>query len=181
MRILLLLTLAIILVSLVPIKVSQAQDPENACFEGGAMAGKCNTDWEWVCGYYLAQWTNAGGWQNPNNIPFPSWCNPQSLLPPTPAPVIVDQASGAIFPIGFCVGIPVSSQSVSFNGSYFIQGPFTYYNGTVNCDTTPSTQYSGTYVYAPAPFDPLTLCKSAFGTLVSTSLKVADSDIYQCF
>jgi hypothetical protein len=28
-------------------------DRANACYEGGSMAGKCDTDWEWEAGWYL--------------------------------------------------------------------------------------------------------------------------------
>lgn len=34
-----------------------AQD--NACNPGGVMAGKCTTDWEWTCGYYLARYDSG--------------------------------------------------------------------------------------------------------------------------
>lgn len=56
---------------------------ENACYEGGLMAGKCETVWEWECGAYLAAWQNNGGWNNPLNT-FISWCTPEILLPPNP-------------------------------------------------------------------------------------------------
>ena len=32
------------------------QTPEdNACYVGGAMEYKCDTAWEWTCGWYLAR------------------------------------------------------------------------------------------------------------------------------
>lgn len=31
----------------------------NACYEGGSMAGKCDTDWEWEAGWYLIRFENG--------------------------------------------------------------------------------------------------------------------------
>jgi hypothetical protein len=28
-------------------------DRANACYEDGAMAGKCDTEWEWICGWFM--------------------------------------------------------------------------------------------------------------------------------
>lgn len=60
----------------------RAQEDDNACYAGAALDSKCKSDWEWVCGYYLEQWTEAGGWSG--NYAFPDWCDPASLLPPKP-------------------------------------------------------------------------------------------------
>jgi hypothetical protein len=68
-----LIPLAIVLLMLLPLGVSQAQGPaidspeDNACNPGGPMAGKCISEWHWVCGYYLARWITNGGYNNPNN------------------------------------------------------------------------------------------------------------------
>lgn len=79
------LLLILVFALLIPIGITTAQEPgtkaDNACYEGGSMAGKCDTEWEWVCGYYLARWESAGGWNTPNNL-FNSACI--SLLPPPP-------------------------------------------------------------------------------------------------
>lgn len=76
----------LIIVLAFPIGMVSAQEPgtkeDNACYEGGSMAGKCDTPWEWVCGYYLARWEANGGWATPNN-PFNDAC--ASLLPPLPS------------------------------------------------------------------------------------------------
>lgn len=79
------LVLLVILLLAFPILV-HAQEPEpgtaadNACYTGGVMEGKCDTDWEWTCGYYLARWISAGEWFG--NYPMPTSC--ASLLPPPP-------------------------------------------------------------------------------------------------
>lgn len=44
---------------------TNAQDPtagskeDNACNEGGSMAGKCDTEWAWTCGWYIARWESG--------------------------------------------------------------------------------------------------------------------------
>lgn len=58
-----------------------ADEGDNAC-SGGVLDGKCGSDWEWICGYYLQQWTEAGGWSG--NYAFPDWCDPDSVLPRKP-------------------------------------------------------------------------------------------------
>ncbi|MEZ4667929.1 MAG: hypothetical protein R3E39_08445 [Anaerolineae bacterium] len=55
---------------------------ENAC-DGGLLDGRCGSEWEWTCGWYLQQWEDAGGWKGTYEIP--DWCNPQSVLPPKPS------------------------------------------------------------------------------------------------
>lgn len=50
----------ILVVLLLAVTLTYAQEPdaspsENACNPGGALEGKCNSDWHWTCGWYLAQ------------------------------------------------------------------------------------------------------------------------------
>lgn len=48
-----------VILLLIPVGAAYADDPipgtpeDNACFPGGLMEGKCDTAWEWECGYYL--------------------------------------------------------------------------------------------------------------------------------
>lgn len=49
----------------------------NACYEGGSMEGKCDTDWEWVCGWHLIRA------EADETYVMPEWC--ESLLPKPPA------------------------------------------------------------------------------------------------
>lgn len=48
------------------------QDPllenDNECFAGGLMEGQCETEWHWVCGWYIRNWRVNGGL-------IPEWCN----------------------------------------------------------------------------------------------------------
>ncbi|GAB1421119.1 hypothetical protein MASR2M15_12600 [Anaerolineales bacterium] len=57
----------------------QLNDPStnldaNACFEGGSLAGRCTTDWDWICGWYLIRFEE--GLIRPDQVP--DYC--QSLL-----------------------------------------------------------------------------------------------------
>lgn len=57
----------------------------NACYGEGSMAGLCDTDWEWTCGWYLIRFEY--GIISRDN--FPEICS--SLLPEAPAaPIIPD-------------------------------------------------------------------------------------------
>jgi hypothetical protein len=60
----------------------QAEEGDNACYTGGLLDSRCKDDWTWICGYYLQQWLNAGGWAG--GYAFPDWCDPENLLPPKP-------------------------------------------------------------------------------------------------
>lgn len=42
----------------------------NACFEGGSQEGRCVTDAEWTCGWYLIRWEADPGYKRP------SFCGP---------------------------------------------------------------------------------------------------------
>jgi hypothetical protein len=91
--------LILIFALILPFGIVTAQEPpigssdDNACNKGGAMEGKCDTPWEWTCGYYLARWEKEGGWTS--NYAFPNDC--QSLLPPRPAPAAQEsQLTGSI-------------------------------------------------------------------------------------
>lgn len=101
----------------IPIGMVNAQEPlpgtkeDNACNPGGSMAGKCETPWHWVCGYYLARWEAAGGWNTQGNV-LNDAC--VSLLPTAP------EASGSgiittchtVFPFGT---LCVSSDGTGYN------------------------------------------------------------------
>lgn len=52
---LLLLVLVVLAVLSGGVSAQEESPAENACNPGGLMEGKCDTEWEWECGYYLAQ------------------------------------------------------------------------------------------------------------------------------
>jgi len=51
-------------------------DRANACYDDGSLAYKCDTDWEWECGWYLIRFE----YDSLSRDNFPDWC--ASLLPP---------------------------------------------------------------------------------------------------
>lgn len=58
-------------------------DRANACFEGGSMEGKCDTEWEWACGWHLIQFE----YDLTTRDEFPAWCI--SIIPPEIVPASV--------------------------------------------------------------------------------------------
>jgi len=50
----------------------------NACYEGGSMEDKCDTNWEWVCGWYIIR-LDSGIYSRDE---IPAFCD--SLLPALP-------------------------------------------------------------------------------------------------
>lgn len=59
MRFLIAFLLLVVLMATVAPALADGPAPDtkqdNLCYEGGAMAGKCTTEWAWVCGWYLAR------------------------------------------------------------------------------------------------------------------------------
>lgn len=163
-----------LLFSLLP-SVAMAQTPEvgspadNACNEGGSMAGKCDSEWEWDCGYYLARWLSAGGWAGTYRLPV--WC--EVLLPPRPlieAPIIA--SSSPAFPVAFCVQI--AGAYYNFNGG-FVAGGSQFVDAL--CTNPGAAAFNSDLVYSPAPFDPNALCILAGRPGVNVILA---PDIYLC-
>ncbi|MEZ4667930.1 MAG: hypothetical protein R3E39_08450 [Anaerolineae bacterium] len=90
-----------------------AQDDGNACENGGDMAGKCDNEWKWICGWYLQHWEDAGGWYS--NYAFPDWCDPASLLPPKPE--VTNNLAGCYSYISGPVLRAVRIGSIYYNGT----------------------------------------------------------------
>jgi hypothetical protein len=172
---------------LTSVGLAGAQEPpintpaDNACNEGGLMAGKCNTEWEWVCGYYLARWVNAGGYSS--TYAFPDWCAPSLLLPPRPPVIVTASASTSsspaapAFPSLGCVDFGPGGQ-VNFAGSYFLPAGSPRYNAFTACTAIGVFAPLPRIVYAPPPFDANALCGSAFGTTLF--VPVGGGDMYIC-
>lgn len=60
---------------------------DNACNSGGQMEGKCDSEWHWVCGYYMARFYSQSYDQGGYDTSLvPDWC--ASLLPPAPEPAV---------------------------------------------------------------------------------------------
>lgn len=58
-------------------------DRANSCFEGGGMAGKCDSDWTWTCGWYVMRW------EADQQYIVPDECMSLVFYPPPPEPEAV--------------------------------------------------------------------------------------------
>lgn len=65
----------------------ETNDRANACYEGGSMEGKCDTDWEWECGWHLIQFEYG----LTERDEFPAWCI--SIIPPE---IVPDELEGVV-------------------------------------------------------------------------------------
>ncbi len=137
-------------------------DRANACYEDGSLAGKCDTDWEWTCGWYLIRFEYG----SISREEFPGGC--ASLLPP----IIEDEPDTAL-PSGPGCQLFTGSY-VLFTGNFLAAGATTYSDATC---LTPSGITLVPSVYAPGGVAAATvICNNhgfAFGGLLS-------GDVYHC-
>lgn len=159
---------------------SLAQDPpepntpaDNACYTGGDMEGKCDTDWEWRCGWHLARWQADGGWFGA----YPMLDECVSLLPPRP---VVDRqqqqpAAPMVFPSAGCIATAVDF--LDFGGGFAVAAPYPLYPDAT-CGMTIVTVFGLNHVYAPPPFNADLLCQIAFGQNVANG--PLGDNVYQC-
>lgn len=103
----------------------------NACYEDGTMAGKCATDWEWTCGWYLIRFDS--GLMSREQVP--AFC--ESLLPALPESSTSsskkdNSSSGGG---GKCVGPIYGFAYVNFGSSNFLASPYTIYDDP-DCTST---------------------------------------------
>jgi hypothetical protein len=106
----------------------------NACFGDGSMEGKCDTDWEWECGWHLIRFE----YELTSREDFPTKC--ASLLPPIPeGETVADNGAGCYtngegsfyyngvpnqpFNIAFFESPNCSGQGFSFPGGYLVLAP----------------------------------------------------------
>jgi hypothetical protein len=163
----------------------------NACFDGGSMAGKCDSDWEWNCGWYLIRF-EYGIFSRDN---FPTQCG--SLLPEITTPsqsvvgtpsIIVPTPTFAptpyVFPTAGCIfGIGAPSVGtdgyIDFGGGNFVLNPVYYL--TTDC----SGGSVGTIViplaYAPNGLtDAVAICIMNGYTTAAPTLPGINPVIYAC-
>jgi hypothetical protein len=149
-------------------------DRANACFEGGEMEGKCDTDWTWSCGWYLIRFQTG---MIPRNL-FPATC--ASLLPPEPpAPA----AGSKGFPTAGCVFIAIDVATpvyLNFNGGNFVGPSITLYDDP-GCSIVHSS-HGLSIAYAPnGAADALAICTSHGYTTIDTNIGVPlEPGIYRC-
>lgn len=121
-------------------------DNANACFEGGAMEDKCDTDWEWDCGWYLIRF-NYG--ITPREE-FPVRC--AILLPPEIMHEFMGDITGVLkfLPAG-CYTSSASDGSLEWPGG--TDGTATFHGNT----TCSSPNGVATYVMASPSDEALAL------------------------
>lgn len=134
-----LLSLAMLLVTLMFVPSAFADGIDNECNEGGAMAGKCDTEWEWTCGWYLARF-NRG---ELNYQTVPATC--VILLPPPPAAVIAQLSPEAVSQI--CKLYPGFSNSTACAYAKFK-------TGTVDNWSDGSINFEVVFYTSPQPCPP---------------------------
>jgi hypothetical protein len=164
--------ICILLLMVVSIPLYAQETPEdNECYDGGTMAGKCDTDWAWTCGWYLARF-NQGIFTREQ---VPLTCH--ILLPP-PAPSVPAASADIPLPSAGCILAIPPNGYVDFNGGFALPGfgVTTIYSDAA-C-TIPGAVSGPGIVYSPPPFDPDELCQSALGmTLLSGPFA---NDVYLC-
>lgn len=120
-------------------------DRANACFSEGSLEGKCDTDWEWKCGWHLIRFE----YELTSREDFPTEC--ASLLPPLPEPEAVDNDAGCYVMARasfYYNGVPNSSGNLAaFESNDCIDGSFS----------------SGIIVVANDESTALAICASAIG------------------
>lgn len=149
-------------------------DRANACYEDGSMAGKCDTEWEWNCGWYIIRF-EYGIFERANVI---ATC--ASLLPPEDVVTMLPESeTELVTPSANCLRVNDIPQSVDFGGGYFLPiGSNVVYN-SADCSGPLSAPSTFNLVYAPAPHDALELC-NLNGSFTSTAA-VFQNDVNTCF
>ncbi len=134
-------------------------DRANACYEDGSMAGKCDTEWEWECGWYLIRFES--GMISPDG--FPTGCI--SVLPPEVAAGLTPSIGCQLF----------TGTYVFFTGNFLPVGTVTYSDAA--CTTPSGTNTLVPAVYAPGGvLEATNICTShglTYGGLVS-------GDVHHC-
>jgi hypothetical protein len=122
----------------------RVNETANACFEGGAMEGKCATEWEWVCGWYMIR-LDYGIFSREE---IPGSC--AILLPPLP------ESTPYVPPTAGCVSLD-PNYNLDFDGGNYLP-----YGAPLYWDTACTIVFSTTPAMAYAPngmADALAICK----------------------
>lgn len=133
----------------------QVNERANACYEGGEMAGKCLTDWDWEAGWYLIRY--RAGLISPADFPA-EYVSLLTIPDETPTVNIM------CLLIIANVNIPPYSGPVygDFSGGYV--GPASPLYGAPGCITpTDIPIYSARWVTAANSASALSLCATYFG------------------
>jgi hypothetical protein len=120
---------------------------DNECYPDGVMAGKCESEWHWKGGWWLARFYHFGL----SRVDFPAEFI--SLLPPLPE---VDDTAGVLALPGGCFNHPF------YNDTMFV-GPPNTANNTQDMNSTDGTCTNGilftyTSVFASSIAQATTIC-----------------------
>jgi hypothetical protein len=136
----------ILMLFLIPVTVSLAaegfddqgnpNDPNvneraNACYDGSTMAGKCDSEWAWGCGWYMIRY-DAGFYSRDE---VPATC--ASLLPPQ----VEGQTTTVTWPPAGCYYSAVYNLYIIWNGNQTQSTIDLTWDGT--CATPPHTGVGG--------------------------------------
>lgn len=145
---------------------------DNECYTGGELEGKCTTEWDWTCGWYIRNWRNTGG-------PIPDWCHYQINPVPAASAVVNPPKPVPQYPSAGCVyNGPVYNDYTNFGGGWWLPINATIYTDA-NCQNAISSSWLYPVIYSPAPYDAQTLCQEAFGTSIWNNV-ANGTDIYLC-
>lgn len=141
----------------------------NACYAGGSMEGKCDTEWEWEAGWYLIRFEY--GLISREDF-FAQYAG---LLPAEVIPTEVEAVVSST-PVFVCGGPVYGSLYVKFGTSDFLASPVSSYSDS-SC-TTPDTLIFLNLVYTTAGNSAATnLCISRFS---ATTAALLGNNIYYC-
>jgi hypothetical protein len=144
-------------------------DRANACYEDGSMESKCDTEWEWICGWYMIRF-DAGIFSRSE---VPAMCN--SLLP------IEIESTGTVEEevISNCAGMIYGSFFVQFGSGNFLPSPVM---GHIDIECTSNTSLIFLdLVYTTAGVaDAAAICNANLPA-PSWSAAVLSGNIYYCF
>lgn len=133
----------------------------NACFEDGSMAGECDTDWEWTCGWYMIRYENGifGSSQ------VPAFCD--SLLG-------IEEVSVPV--VDICAGPFSGFAYIHFGAANFLASPVQVYSDSACTITYMPIPIS--VAYAPdGAAEASTICAANLPGSVATLI---GAGIYEC-
>lgn len=154
-------------------------DRANACYSGGTMESKCDTAWEWFCGWVMIRY-DAGIFTREQ---VPSSC---VVLLPGEIEVVEDPAAVPGWPPAGCYYSPAYSNPpdllyIIWEGNQTQPSGF---NLTGNCSSGPSTGVGGFfYVSAPDATSAEAICDGYsynFIDEISSSSDTGAWPIYRC-
>lgn len=145
-----------------PVLATEESAADNACYEGGSLAGKCDwpteaeNEWAWTCGWYIAR--AEQGVIAPGEVP--SWCGYHPLTAPT-----VNIITGCI------QGRNAGTKDHQFIGPLDTLNNLQKYDSEGGICQTPVS--SLTVVYAPDSGAALPICETVLGTSIFATISMS--------